>query len=275
MSGANAATAQDKSQYTLFRPTPERQMREMTTDRPDTTESPFTVDAGHIQVETTLFGYARSRPDVEGAVGDTHEFVTTNLRIGLTNNTEVNVVWQPYATVWTRRSNPVSTLRDSGLGGLDLRAKINVWGNDTFDKRGSALGLLPYITLPTDRRNGISPEHVEGGIIVPLAIKVSDKMGLGLNGGMSWIKSDAERGYHAEYLVSASLAYEWTNKFGTYHEVAARSNVDDPRGSEVVVLGTGLTYAITDNLQLDMGVNFGVTSAADRINPFVGISRRF
>jgi hypothetical protein len=275
LSATVPAMAQDKSQYALFNPTPERQLREMTTDRPDTTESPFTVDAGHIQIETNLFGYTRSRADIDGAVSDTYELATTNIRIGLTNNAEVNVVWQPYAIVRTRPKDPVTTLRDSGIGGLDLRAKFNLWGNDTFDKTGSALALLPYVTLPTDRYNGISPEHVEGGLIVPLNLKLSDKIGLGLNGGVSWIKSSAEDGYHAEYLASASVAYEWTDKLGTYYEIAARFNVDDPRGSEVVVLGTGLTYAITDNLQLDAGVNFGVTSASDRINPFIGVSRRF
>ena len=41
----------DKSIYTLFHPTPREWMREMSTDRPDQTESPNTVDAGHFQVE--------------------------------------------------------------------------------------------------------------------------------------------------------------------------------------------------------------------------------
>ncbi|HEY1244368.1 MAG TPA: hypothetical protein VGF29_06000, partial [Hyphomicrobiaceae bacterium] len=38
--------APDRSQYTLFNPVPERLLRDMTTNRPDITESPFTVDAG-------------------------------------------------------------------------------------------------------------------------------------------------------------------------------------------------------------------------------------
>jgi hypothetical protein len=41
----------DKSGYTLFRPTPEALLRELTSDRPDKTESPITVDAGHFQLE--------------------------------------------------------------------------------------------------------------------------------------------------------------------------------------------------------------------------------
>lgn len=275
LGAASNAIGEEKGQYTLFNPTPDRQLREMTTDRPDTTESPFTIDAGHIQIETNLFGYTRSRPDVDGAVSDTYEFATTNVRIGLTNNTEINVVWQPYGVVRTRQRDPLATLRDSGIGGLDLRAKFNLWGNDTFDKAGTALALLPYVSLPTDRHNGVSPEYVEGGLIVPLAIKLSEKLGLGLNAGVSWMKSDAEASYHTEYLTSASLAYEWTDKLGTYYEVAARFNVDDPRGDEAVVLGTGVTYAVTENLQLDAGVNFGITPTADRFNPFIGVSRRF
>lgn len=272
---ADAAVAEDKGRYTLFNPVPDRQLREMTTDRPDATESPFTVDAGRIQLETNLFGYTRSRPDVDGAVSDAYEFATTNVRIGLTNNAELNVVWQPYGTMRTRLKDPAGTLHASGIGGLDLRAKFNFWGNDTFDKSGSALGLLPFISLPTDRHNGISPEHVEGGVLVPVAFKLSEKLGLGVNGGVSWVRNDGGAGYRAEYLTSASLAYEWTDKFGTYYELAGRFNVDDPRGGEAVILGTGFTYAVTGTLQLDAGVNFGITSAADRINPFAGISRRF
>jgi hypothetical protein len=265
---------QDKSRYALFDPTPDRQLRDLTTDRPDVTESPFTVDAGRIQVETNLFGYARSRPDPDGTVTDTYEFATTNIRIGLTHNTEIDLVWQPYGLVRTRETNPVNVFRQSGIGGVDIRGKINLWGNDTFEKTGTALALLPYVTLPTDRHNGISPEFVEGGLIVPYAMKLPNKLGLGLNAGVAWIKSEAGAGYHPQYLASASLAYEWSERLGTYYEVAARFNTDDPRG-DIVVLATGLTYKLDRNVQLDAGVNVGVTSAADRINPFVGLTRRF
>jgi long-subunit fatty acid transport protein len=60
----------------------------------------------------------------------------------------------------------------------------------------------------------------------------------------------------------------------TYYEVAGRFGTQDPRG-DIGILATGMTYKIGKNLQLDGGVNFGVTKAADRINPFVGISARF
>jgi hypothetical protein len=273
LGAADGAVGQDKSQYTLFNPTPDRLLREMTTDRPDITESPFTVDAGHIQVETTIFGYARSARDSDGRITDTYEFATTNVRIGLTNSVEAGFVWQPYGIARTHGGSS-GTNRQSGIGGLELRGKVNLWGNDTFEKSGSALALLPFVAFPTDRDNGISPEFTEGGLIVPYALKLSEKFGLGMNAGAVWTRSDAEAEYHPEYLASASLSYEWSEKLGTYYEVAGRFNTDDPRG-DAVVLGTGFTYRLSKNMQLDAGINVGVTPAADRINPFVGLAVRF
>ncbi|KAB2912187.1 MAG: transporter [Hyphomicrobiaceae bacterium] len=265
---------ESKEQYSLVNPTPDRLLRDMTTDRPDTTESPFTVDAGRVQVETNLFGYARSRPDADGTITDTYEFATTNMRIGLTNSAEINFVLQPYGIIHAHPAAPGVATRSSGVGGLDIRAKFNLWGNDTFEKSGSALALLPFVSLPTDRNNGISPEFVEGGLIVPVAFKLPGKFGLGMNGGVVYTKDSDASGYHPEYLTSASLGYEWSEKLGTYYEVAARFHTADPRG-DVVVLGTGFTYKVSKNVQLDAGVNVGVTSAADRINPFVGLATRF
>jgi hypothetical protein len=127
LSNAEAVGA-DKDQYWLFNPTPDRLLREMTTDRPDITESPFTVDAGHVQFETTLVGYTRSEPDQAHTVSDEFEFATTNMRIGITNSSELSLVWQPYGTVRVRQTDPLRIIHQSGVGGLNLRGKLNLWG---------------------------------------------------------------------------------------------------------------------------------------------------
>lgn len=275
MAGDPKGGEPDKSRYWLFNPTPENLLRDLTTDRPDMTESPFTVDAGHVQFETNIFGYTRSRPDPDGAVTSSYDYGETNIRIGLTNWAEFNVVVAPYGVSRTRALDPVMSTRSSGPAGVDLRTKINLWGNDTFEKPGStALGLLPFITLPTDRNNGISPTGVEGGFILPFAVKLSEKWSLGLNGGFHIVRNDDAPGTHTEWLSSASASYEWTENLSTYYEVAGRFGTQDPRG-DIGILATGVTYKLSKNVQLDGGVNFGVTKAADRINPFVGISARF
>lgn len=267
--------AQDKNQYTIFNPTPDNLLRDMSTDRPDTTESPFTVDAGHVQFESTIFGYSRSRRDDEGTITKGYEYGTTNIRIGLTNWAEFGVVVAPYGVVKTRPLDPLEATRVSGPGGVDLRMKFNFWGNDTFEKAGAtAFALLPFLTLPTDRDNGISPSGVEGGLIVPFAVKLTDKFSLGVNGGFHIVRNEDAPGTHTEWLASASLAYEWNEKLSTYYELASRYRQKDA-GGDISVFGTGFTYKLAKNVQLDAGINFGLTRAADQINPFVGISARF
>lgn len=246
-------------------------LRDLTTDRPDTTESPFTVDAGHIQFESTLFGHARSRPDADGIVTDSYEFGTTNLRVGVTDRFEVNVVWQPYGIVDRLDGGP----SDRGIGSVDLRAKLNLWGNDGPARPGdTALALLPFVTLPTDRNNGIGARYVEFGMIVPLAIDLGDGLGLGVNGAVNFTRDGDDRTYDASVLTSASLAYGWTETLGSYAEVVWEFSRGDPLG-DIVSLNTGLTFALDENWQLDLGVNAGATRAADRISSFLGISARF
>lgn len=272
---AVASQGADNGQYWLASPTPKDQLRDLTTDRPDLTESPMTVDAGWYQVEINAFGFSRSRPDADGVETDTYDYATTNIRVGLTHNAEIGVVLQPYGVVRSRPGADPGSSQDDGIGGLEIRGKLNLFGNDAFDGPGdTALALLPFVTLPTDRDNGISPEGVEGGLIVPFAVVLPKGFGLGINGGVTAVRDGDGSGYHAEYLGSAALSQEWNERFGTYYEIATALGTDDPRG-EILILGTGFTYLVTPNLQLDGGVNFGVTSASDRINPFVGLTSRF
>jgi long-subunit fatty acid transport protein len=135
------------------------------------------------------------------------------------------------------------------------------------------MALLPYVSFPTIR-NGVGPDHVEGGLMVPFAVKLNDKFSLGMMTVFDVVHNSDKPGYHVEYVNSASLAYEWNEQLSTYYEVITRVGTRDPLGS-IVMLGTGVTYALKKNVQLDAGVNFGVTRAADRVNPFVGISMRF
>jgi hypothetical protein len=272
---AATAMAADKNSYSLFNPTPDRLLRDLTTDRPDVTESPFTVDAGRIQVESNLFGYWRSRPDENGTVTDAYEVARTNLRIGLTSSLELSLVWQPYGVVVAHPRAPEPSMTQSGVGGINVRLKYNVWGNDTFEKPGStALALLPILVLPTDADNGISPEHVEGALVVPFGIKLTDKLGLAFNGGVAFVRQGEMTRHDAEYLASASLSYEWSDRLGTYYEVGAILDREDPLG-DIAFVGTGFTYKLNKNLQFDAGVNLGITRASDRVNPFIGLSARF
>lgn len=65
-----------------------------------------------------------------------------------------------------------------------------------------------------------------------------------------------------------------TDKFSTYVEIFTDFTTESD--SELVAtFDTGVTYLIAENLQLDAGVNIGLTQASDDFNPFVGFSVRF
>ncbi len=57
------AVAADKSGCHLFNPVPTKLLRELNTDRPDKTESPFTVDAG------INLGVTKSADDLNPFIG--------------------------------------------------------------------------------------------------------------------------------------------------------------------------------------------------------------
>lgn len=249
-------------------------MREFQTDRPDVTEGPFTVDAGHVQTESDIFNYSRSKPDEIGTVTEKFLFGSTNVRLGVTNDTEVDFLLQPYNAVRTRFADPPQTVWKSGPDTFELRAKYNLYGNDTFKTPGStAMALLPFVDIPT-ARNGVGQDRIEGGLIVPFALKLTDKADLSLMTEFDLRRNASGAGYHVEYVNTASLSYDITDNFGTYMEVVTIVGNGGPLGG-IVVLDGGWIYKMSQDLQLDAGIRFGVTRAANRLNPFIGISRRF
>ena len=54
------------------------------------------------------------------------------------------------------------------------------------------------------------------------------------------------------------------------------SNVSAERNADWIgTFDFGATYKLTPNVQLDAGVNIGLTRSADDVNPFVGLTVRY
>ena len=261
----NPALASDKSGYSLFNPTPDGQLRDMSTDRPDKTESPYTVDAGRLQVETDLVAYTHDRRD--GVTTRAFDVMPFNLKIGLTNSSDLQVVYGAFSHVRTSGGGASET--DRGFGDLVVRYKQNLWGNDGGK---TAFAVMPFVKIPTSTLSDAN-DDVEGGVIVPLAVDLGSGMGLGLMTEVDLLKAEGG-GYEPTFVNSATISFELTERLGLYVEGFVERSAE--RGAETIVtVDTGFTYAVTDHLQLDAGANIGVTKAADDLNVFVGLSQRF
>ena len=115
----------DKSIYDLFHPTPRELMREMSTDRPDQTESPYTVDAGHFQVEIDLVSAVFDR-DRSGA-GDkrtTGWGTAVNLKAGLLNNVDIQFVFDPF--VHAQFDDLVANTKKTASGFADFQTRLKI-----------------------------------------------------------------------------------------------------------------------------------------------------
>jgi hypothetical protein len=269
---AVAAPDTDKSIYHLLRPTPQELMREMSTDRPDTTEAPYTVDAGHFQVEADLFKFTRERHNVakDHTVTEALELAPFNFKVGLCNYSDLQLVVPTYTSLRTRdrRTRVSETVR--GFGDMEVRVKINVWGNDGGE---IALALMPYVKLPTGRR-GIGNDAVEGGLIVPVAFELPRGWGLGAMAQVDVNEDGDGSGHHLELMNTLALSHDIVGDLAGYVEFISLASADE-RAKWSGSAGFGLTYALTRDIQLDAGLNVGITRAADDFQPFAGVSWRF
>ena len=267
-----AASAADKSHYNLFNPTPREHMREMVTDRPDKTEAPYTVDAGHYQIEMDVFTYVVDR--YNGIAGDHRSealaIAPINLKAGLLNNVDLQLIVQPYVSL--REHNVAAAAVDErrGFGDVMPRLKVNLWGNDGG---ATALALMPYVKLPTNTDH-VGNNSVEGGLIVPFAVALPQEISLGLMTQLDIAHDESGDGHHPEFVNSITLGRAIAGDLSGFVEFFSSVSAES-RSEWIGTFDVGLTYMVTDDIQLDAGVFIGLTRAADDINPFLGVSWRF
>ena len=268
VSGVAGEERGDKTGYNLLRPVPLELMREITTDRPDKTESPITVDAGHFQTETDIVNYTFDRSPQEK--NEAFALAATNFKIGLLNNLDLQVIVESYSWTRTKDLKTGKADRASGFGDVTLRGKMNFWGNDGGH---TAFGIMPFVKLPT-AGDALGNGAVEGGVILPLLIRLPSEWELGTMVEVDQARNSAANGYHQEFIYSITIGHDIARNFDGYVELF--SNVSNEAHSAwVVSVDCGVGYRITPNVQLDAGVNIGLTEAADDFNPFIGLSLRY
>jgi Putative MetA-pathway of phenol degradation len=273
VSGVRAAAQEtnsvppDKSGYNLFNPVPDNLMRDLSPDRPDVTESPFTVDAGHYQLEMDFANFTYDKSG--GTTTKTWDVGDFNFKAGLLNNVDVQLVYDNYLNVRMEESSGKATTQ-SGFGDFTTRLKINLWGDDGGK---TAFTLLPFVKFPTSTDN-LGNNAIEGGVIFPLAVSLPHDFDLSLETAASYMKNDDDSGYHEEFIASASLDHQIIGKLSDFVEFFSNF-ITESHAGWVGTVDAGLEYLVTKNIQLDLDCYFGVTPAAAEYNPFAGITVRF
>ena len=264
--------AADKSGYTLFNPTPAALMREFNPDRPDFTESPFTVDAGHFQLEMGFFSFTRNTAG--GVRTDATVYGSFNAKLGVLNNMDIEFVLDPYTVIQSRTPGfGTSTVR--GVGDALIRLKVNLWGNDGPQPGTgpTAFGLLPFVKIPTADRD-IGNRRVEGGLILPLSVSLPGDFDLSAMVEIDFLRNEANTHYGTEYVQSVSLSHKIVGQLAGYVEYVGMSPLRTGN-SYRAYFSTGLMYQAGKNLEFDAGTLIGLSGKSDAFNVFSGFTVRF
>ena len=257
----------DKSRYTLFNPTPPALMREFNTDRPSVTESPFTVDAGHFQAEFSFVEYTYDQD--RGVRTDQFSAMPLDLRLGILNNVEIDLFLNPYLNTLIHGGHGPA-VRAHGFGDAELRAKFNLWGNDGG---ATAAGVLPFVTFPT-ATGGVGAGHVQGGIILPLAVQLPAGFGLGTMAEFDVLRNAANDGYGVTFLHSITLGHSLlSDRMAAYIEYVGVSPIHTGQ-TYLAYFDTGITLTLTSNIQWDAGINLALSRHANDFTVFTGLSFR-
>jgi hypothetical protein len=256
--------AEPSARHSLFDPTPPAELHEFATDRPDTTESPYTVDAGHVQIELSAAEYTIGRDRSR-----TFDVLPVNLKLGLLDHVDLQLLFTPYQRV-DDAGEVTSGFGDETL----LRLKINLQGDD---HERTAIAVMPFIKLPTGT-GGLSNGHVEAGLIVPVATDLPGDFSLAAMLEADLVYHEEKRGYGMDLIHSASLGHAITGPLSGYVEYVGilPRGAPDGRGSRYqAIASTGFTLELGDNLMLDAGARIGLSGDADRAVIFTGASTRF
>lgn len=277
--------------------------RDLSTDRPDRTESPYTVEQGRFQIEMSFFEATSEQNEKDLVQRTTHSRAIgiINAKLGLTNDLDLQVVsvMASGTTRYTVHRNhsfsngSISFFEawpelESG-GDLTVRLKYNLLGNDGGPV---AIGLMPYLTIPESDFNLFS-EQYEFGLIVPFGFDIGKGYGLGAMAEFD-ITRDWTGGMRLDLVNSVTVSHELFSSIGMYLELFSqlptqsspapvytmenpspeRSSIDDLDDDWKGTFDLGFTFGIGQNIQLDLGSNIGLSEASEDLTLFSGLSFR-
>ena len=252
--------------YWLFHRTPRAQARPLATDRPDRTESAYSIPAGWVQVEASVVSWSVDRE--ADTASDGFGVAQVNLKLGLLPTVDLQIVTEAWSRQKVKTSDGVAST--SGQGLVLGRLKVNVWGNDGGR---TALAVMPYVgAVRQDATPGVQVgRHAVAGLIVPFALDLGRDWSLGAMLELD-LANDVPGSWRSTWAQSLTVGRPVAGPVSAYAELFHATGGGAPR--ELTADG-GLTIGLTDDLQLDAGVNVGLSTAADDASPFLGLAVRF
>ncbi len=238
----------DLGSYSLLNPVPSTELRALAPGM-----TPFTVDAGHLQLEMGAANVLRD--STGGAMTTTTTLAALEIKVGLTASTDIELV----LPAWVQRTEMSGATR--GVGDPGVRAKINLAGNEGD---GFAVAIQPHVTFPAD--NGLGRDGATLGAAVPIAF--TTPLGFGVVASVDAyqpLSLDADTELASAALVSHPIAGPVT---GFCEWIVGTTSAFD---AAALTTHVGLNILVGEDGEVDTGVMVDPTDPTARYNPYVNL----
>jgi hypothetical protein len=236
--------------HSVWSPLPGACLDVIDTDRPHQTDTPHVVPAGHVQVESAV-GEVQLGGPLGAPPGDRSAHLVLmddEYTVGLVTDVAVQVLF-------THAAYDLGASKLLPPGPFDLRAKLNIvhraaWVPD--------VSLVPWVFLP------VAPsETVRGGPYVFWAWELPAHFELEMNAGILFGADPKPR---VAPVLASALTYTVVRDFGVF--------VDIYTTGPDAALGTGMLWAFTRDMQIDLGTYVRIHGEEPVATPFLGLSVR-
>lgn len=237
------------------------------TDRPTKSNAACAVETGHIQYEADIFNGSFLR--LHGTTTDVYLATNPTLKYGVFRDVDIEANIAPYEVVRTSNASGSTTL--GGVGDLFLRVKWNFY--NTADGKLS-IGAIPYVKAPIARA-GIGNGEVEGGFLMPINYKLTDKITLTTVPEVDDFKDAAGTGRHLNTAQLVNVGYSLPHNVTVYGELYGDWNLDPSGTIRQYTADVAAAWGLTKYLQVDAGLNFGLNRYAPGVQAYFGVSQKF
>lgn len=229
----------------------------LVTDRPDFTESTSTIPRGHFQIEG---GYTFTRQGDEEA-SSLGELL---LRVGTGERVEARFGIGSYGQVDTGvpGSSTLSGYEDPFLG---VKVRLNASDPNLLPPGIPQMALLLSTSVPVGSDELTSDEWQPEGKL-GLSWDLTDFLSLSSNLIYGY-PSDGDERYH-QFGATLSAGFSLTDRLGAYVE-GYGFNKESLNGSSTTYLNGGLTFGVSNDIQLDVRIGAGLDDPSP--NWFAGI----
>jgi hypothetical protein len=258
----------DSAHFSWRKPVPRNRLRPLRPDRPGITESPFTVDAGHLQIETDLLRLINEPGSEDDPQRRSWHTAFATVKLGLSRRTDLQLEVPLYSVEKQRPTENEDWENQRGFGDVTLRLKHNFLGDD--QESPLAASVIGYVRMPTGA-TGVSNARPEYGIVLPINVEVGDTYNLEaqLESVLNYDPEQAER--FLRLTPSVALDRQFGKKLGLLVEGAFPWDSQDRRWN--AQLNVAPTFDVTENFQVDIGTHVALNGRTDR-QYFVGFTVR-